>query len=180
MFFWLYPAIKTLMWFFSAVSICRWWQQTGAWHTHFIAFALNLQFGSKLQVSSLFQNMACLCMSDCSLLTPCFAFHVDSHVFVFTRCIAPSVQHVEARQVNADANRFCPLACALEILGTKQPWCNLQCWLSSHDAITHDALFTHKHPIHTPEDPWRNKSSGGPLMLWSLSLLLICTMWQPQ
>lgn len=47
----------------------------------------------------------CLYTPDCSLLTHCFAFHVDSRVFVFTLCIAPSVQRVEARQVNADANR---------------------------------------------------------------------------
>ena len=41
--------------------------------------------------------------------------------------------------------------------------------------------FIHPHPsIHTSKDPWRSESSRGPLMLWSLSLLLICPRWQPQ
>ncbi len=80
------PTAKT--WWDSSLSVCRWWQQMGALHTHLITFALkqsHVQFGSKLQISSPFQKLFFPCVSDCSLLMHLLFF---LHVFVFTLCIA--------------------------------------------------------------------------------------------
>lgn len=77
------------------------------------------------------------------------------HCALRSACIAPSVQHVEARQANADANRSSySLSHGNSWHGwTNQRWCNFQCTLSW---CHHDSSFIHAHP--PPIHLWPQRS----------------------